>query len=48
MFRATLWGFAKFGNRATYNATVIEHVMAEGKPNEFQAMAKYVHTQPKD
>lgn len=48
MFRAILWGFAKFGNRATYNKTVIEHIMAEGKLNEFQAMAKYVHTQPKD
>ena len=48
MFRAILWGFSKFGNRATHNTTVIEQIMAEGKLNEFQAMAKYVHTQPKD
>lgn len=48
MFRAILWGFAKFGNRATYNTKLIEDVMNDGKLNEFQAMAKYVHTQPKD
>lgn len=45
MFRAILWGFAKFGTRATYDTEIIETVMDNGRLNEFQAIAKIAHTQ---
>lgn len=44
MFRAILWGFAKFGPRATYDTKLIEETMDNGRLTEFQAVAKLVHT----
>lgn len=47
MFKAILWGYAKFGTRATHDIKKITKVMDHGRLNEFQAMAKIVYTQPK-
>lgn len=40
MFRAILWGQMKFGPHASADTTEIEHTMALGDLNEFQAIAK--------
>lgn len=43
MFRAILWGYAKFGSRATYDESLITETMDDGRLNEFQAIAKLVY-----
>lgn len=43
MFRAILWAYAKFGDRATYDVELIKRVMLDGSLNEFQAQAKIIH-----
>lgn len=43
MFRAILWGYAKFGTKATYDTNRIIEAMDNGRLNEFQAIAKLVY-----
>lgn len=45
MFRAILWAYAKFGNKATHDVEKIKEAMDNGRLNEFQAEAKLVHTE---